>query len=69
MDNYLILVEPGGELPAVGKTIYTKSALYDKADVIRVKRIEGLRWGKDNRLVVEVSGTFVREKYKNKEAN
>lgn len=57
MDNFMVLVEVGAELPKVGGKLLTSSGLTGKEYEVTVKKIVGLRWNKSGALIVELSGT------------
>lgn len=57
MDQFMILVQPGAGLPAIGCTLHTGSPLTGMAYQIKVTKIVGLKWNKENQLIVTVEGT------------
>jgi len=56
MDDLIILVKVGDELPKINKVFKTKSILSDEEYEVKVKKIKELRWTKKGDLVVTVIG-------------
>lgn len=57
MDEHILAIAPGEELPTPGQTITVGSALTEAQYEVKVKRITGLRWhSKNNKLIVEFTG-------------
>ena len=56
MDDLMILVKVGDELPKVNKVLKTKSPITDVEYEVKVKKIKELRWTKTGDLVVVVDG-------------
>lgn len=56
MDEYVVVVQPGADLPAVGGTLRLGSGLTNKQYDVTVKKIVSMKWNKYNNLVVVVKG-------------
>lgn len=55
MDELMMLVPPGAPLPNPGESVEAKSSLTDAVYVVKVKKINKLRWNNDGNLIVEFS--------------
>lgn len=53
MDDLIMKVPPGAPLPNPGQTVEAKSALTDTTYLVKVKKINKLRWHEDGTLIVE----------------
>lgn len=60
-EEYIHLVEPGGEIPKPYSNITLKGFLSDEAFTIHVKLINSIEWGNDGNLLVRFLGKKIRK--------
>ena len=56
MDEITVVVEPGAELPQLGKPFMVGSLLTGRKYAVKVKAIKSLRWHSNGNLIVEITG-------------
>lgn len=64
MDELLLVIKPGEDLPATGKLMTVQTYLSETPMTIKVKRINSLRWNNQGSVIATIEYTIPKVRKK-----